>query len=115
MIASDKVDIAEMTGNSNAELWAFAARPSPHIMQVDKTNGSFIKDFAEPGITQTNPALAFAHWGGDYWAFVMDRTDPSSTVYQMDGVTGAMKSTTQNTGRYIVGAGVSTCAPLVIL
>ena len=39
----------------------------------------------------------------------------STTVYQIDGTTGAVKSTTaRRRSRTIVGAGVSTCAPVVI-
>jgi hypothetical protein len=55
-------------------------------------------------------AWAFAFWGGDFWLFTapgvasrVDRYRPS------DGSTVTMKS---NVGFNIVGAGVSTCAPL---
>ena len=41
-------------------------------------------------------------------------SDLSTTVHQMDGTTGMIKSSTPTSGRLIVGAGVSTCAPVVI-
>jgi hypothetical protein len=115
-IAEEAMGRAEMTGNSNAELWGFFADGAvPHVVQFDKTNGSFIKDFPEPSLaTASMSGFAFAHWGGDYWVFLYQQ-GVSTTVYQIDGMTGAVKSTTPNTGRSVVGAGVSTCAPVVIL
>ena len=44
----------------------------------------------------------------------MKNNETSTTVYQIDGTTGAIKGTTPNTGHTIVGAGVSTCAPTMI-
>ncbi|MDB4958912.1 MAG: hypothetical protein JWO36_6481, partial [Myxococcales bacterium] len=58
---------------------------------------------------------AFAFWGGVYWIFLMKDFELSTTVYQVDGTNGTIKSTTPASGRTIVGAGVSTCAPVVIL
>jgi hypothetical protein len=115
-VSASMADVAEMTGNSKAELWAFFPRPSPKVVQLDKTNGSVIKDFPEPAVARSNPGFAFAHWGGDFWLFIGDyNLGETSTVYQIDGATGAIKSTTAATGRTIVGAGVSTCAPIVLL
>ncbi len=60
-------------------------------------------------------AWAFASWGGDFFIFLMKDLEASTTVYQIDGATGAMKGQTSAAGRTIVGAGVSTCAPTIIL
>jgi hypothetical protein len=38
-----------------------------------------------------------------------------TTVYQVKGDTGVITTMTAAPGREIVGAGVSTCAPVVIL
>ena len=38
-----------------------------------------------------------------------------TTVYQFDASTGTLKGMTPTNNRTIVGAGVSTCAPTVIL
>jgi hypothetical protein len=115
-ISTDMPDVAELTGNANAELWAFFPRPMPHVAQLSKTDGSVIKEYAEPGVARQNPGFAFAHWGGDYWLFIGDyNTGEDTTVYQINGSNGGLTTTTTNTGRTIVGAGVSTCAPVVIL
>ena len=60
-------------------------------------------------------AYAFAHWGGHFWVFLQKNAETNTTVYQIDGMTGVISTTTPATGRTIVGAGVSTCAPVVIL
>ena len=65
-------------------------------------------------IEKVTTGYAFAHWGGDYWVFLIKNSEASTTVYQVNGMTGAITSTTPTTGRVIVGAGVPTCAPVVI-
>lgn len=108
-------DLPEMTGTGSAQLWGFQTDASTaHVVQFDKTNGTAITTYPEPTLTGTDTGYAFAAWGGDFWVFLIRSGEPSSTVYQVDGMTGAIKGTTATTGRTIVGAGVSTCAPTVI-
>jgi hypothetical protein len=108
--------LPEMTGTGNAELWGFFPEATnARVVQFDKATGAIVKTFMEPTLAGTMTGYAFAHWGGDYWVFLIKNSELSSTVYQVDGTTGAIKSTTPATGRTIVGAGVSTCAPVVIL
>ena len=57
---------------------------------------------------------AFAFYGGDFWVFLERMDESSTTVYQVDGTTGSITSSTPTLTRSIVGAGVSTCAPIVI-
>jgi len=107
--------LPEMTGTGNAELWGFFPdATTPRVVQFDKTTGAIIKSFNEPTLAAQDPGYAFAQWGGDYWVFLV-RSGGSTTVYQVDGMTGAIESTTAAPGRTIVGAGVSTCAPVVVL
>jgi hypothetical protein len=108
--------LPEMTGNGKAELWGFMpAATSARVVQFDKTSGAIVKTFDQPTLGGDMSGYAFAHWGGDYWVFLIRPTDASTIVYQVSGMTGAITSTTPTTGRTIVGAGVSTCAPVVIL
>ena len=72
------------------------------------------KTYSQPSLSGQATAWAFAFYGGDYWMFLMKGTESSTTVYQMNGSTGAITGMTLATGRVIVGAGVSTCAPVVI-
>jgi hypothetical protein len=104
----------ELTGTGNAELWGFFPdASSPRIAQLDKTNGAALKTFPL-SIAGMPAAWAFAFWGGDFWVFLMKGLETSTTVYQYDSTTGALKSMTQASGRRIVGAGVSTCAPVIL-
>lgn len=108
--------LPEMTGNGNAELWGFMPEVSTaRVVRFDKTNGTVAQAFTVPQLAGNQSAYAFAHWGGDYWVFLQKPTDANTTVYQVDGTTGAIESMTPAPGRTIVGAGVSTCAPTVVL
>lgn len=106
----------ELTGNGNAELWGFFPdASSPRVEKINKATGAADKTFNEPSLSGTPQAWAFGFYGGDYWIFLMTEFDVATQVYQVDGTTGSIKSMTDTTSRIIVGAGVSTCAPVVIL
>lgn len=61
------------------------------------------------------PARAVAFWGGDFWVFLQLPPATSTVVYRVDGKTFMPRTAIADTGRSIVGAGVSTCAPLTLL
>lgn len=107
----------ELTGTGNAELWGFfPAASGSRIEQISKANGSAMKTFPLPSALTGQPlAWAFAAWGGDFWVFLERDTDSATTVYQIDGTTGMLEGMTPTGNREIVGAGVSTCAPVIIL
>jgi hypothetical protein len=111
----------ELTGNSNGELWGFLPdATSPKIEQINKTNGNPISPANLPSTMQGTPlAWAFAFFGGNYYIFLMKDNsggifpETSTTVYEVSP-TGQLMSTLPTNTRVIVGAGVSTCAPIVI-
>ena len=111
-----ETDLPEMTGTGSAQLWGFQVDASTaRCVQFDKTNGSITNTFNIPSLASSDAGYAFAFWGGDFWIFLIRvNTDTETKVYQIDGMTGAIKSTTSSGGRTIVGAGVSTCAPVVV-
>jgi hypothetical protein len=110
----------ELTGNANAELWAFFPdATNPKIQGINKASGAAITPAPLPAGLKGEPAAwAFAFYGGDYWIFLAKQDGLGgalpTTVYQVSP-TGALKGMTPTTNRRIVGAGVSTCAPVVIL
>ena len=109
----------ELTGNGNAELWGWfpsdeTGSTTPSVQKIDKTTGQPITTYMLPSLQGMPSAWAFAFWGGDYWIFLAKDFDLSTTVYQIDGTNGQIKGSTPTNGRLIVGAGVSTCAPVVI-
>ncbi len=111
----------ELTGNSNAKLWGWfpsntSSSTTPRISKLDKTTGAALQTFELPDLREPTLDWAFANWGGDYWVFLLSTLDSTtSRIHQIDGTTGAIKSSTSADGRKIVGAGVSTCAPTVLL
>jgi hypothetical protein len=108
----------ELTGTGNAELWGWfpsANGSTPRVEQIDKASGAPVKTYSLPTLAGMPAAWAFAFYGGDFFIFLMRDTDGATTVYQIDGTNGSIKGTTPTANRTIVGAGVSTCAPVVIL
>jgi hypothetical protein len=116
----------ELTGNANAELWGFFPdATNPRIEKINKTTAAADSTFplTDAASFQGQPlAWAWAFYGGDYWIFLekdpasdvlMINPETSTTVYQISD-TGVLKGKTAAPGRVIVGAGVSTCAPVVI-
>ncbi len=112
----------ELTGTGNAELWGFFPQTqtmNARIVQLDKTTGAAARTYQAPALNESSPlaqpqAWAFAFHGGSFWVFLMKSTDTQTQVYQFDASTGAMTGTTASGGRKIVGAGVSTCAPIIL-
>ncbi|MGZ3451726.1 MAG: hypothetical protein ACXWUG_05270 [Polyangiales bacterium] len=108
----------EFTGNAAGELWAFMPQASPpKVAQLDKTTGKAIKTFnlsaLKTSILVSPSAWAFAFWGGDYYIFLQGDLDSSTNVWKMTSA-GVVTKYIADTGFRIVGAGVSTCAPLSI-
>lgn len=104
----------ELTGTGGAELWGFFPGNNPRIAQLNKTSGAQGMAFSLPALNGQPLAWAFAFHGGDFHVFLMKDFDSSTTVYHVDGTTGAVKNETSAGGRAIVGAGVSTCAPVIL-
>jgi hypothetical protein len=62
-------------------------------------------------ITGDIGAWAFAFWGGTFYVFAT--VGDNSTVRSVDRATGKHALVLQHLAQRIVGAGVSTCAPLM--
>jgi hypothetical protein len=116
----------ELTGTGSAELWAFfpsdtTGTTEPKVAKLDKATGALATPFPLTQLKGIPNAWAFAFWGGDYWVFLAKSsagplpTPGKTVVYQVDGTNGGIKGMTDTVTRTIVGAGVSTCAPVVIL
>lgn len=100
---------AEFTGTGDARLYGFFNMTPINIAEVDRQSGHIISQAPQPTI-KIGSGWAFAFWGGDFWLF----TSPSGTS-QIDRYSPAAGTTTTvktMLGTNIVGAGVSTCAPV---
>jgi len=89
----------------------------PAVARIDKSTGH-VADAADyfelPQLSSNAEAWAFAFWGGYFYIFYKTFTDASTNVYQLDPDSGNLDTYAASTGMRIVGAGVSTCAPVVV-
>jgi hypothetical protein len=122
----------EMTGTGDGGLWGFIPRcansalpaPNPNVtdvlLQIDPTSGATLASYsytppsgADGGDCTGSENWAMKFWGGYFWIFVntsiskVARDNPATII-----PVGDTKDASHPNGRYIVGAGVSTCAPL---
>jgi hypothetical protein len=105
----------ELTGTGGAELWGFFPDTrNPKVARISKTSGALSDTFALPTLQGDPAAWAFAFWGGDFWIFLQRANDTSTTVWHLVQSNGHLEAAVPNSGRHIVGAGVSTCAPVTI-
>jgi hypothetical protein len=106
-IIGPMTDIAELTGNSAGELWGFFGKLSPPLLaRVDKETGAISGAIELSGMSSCE-SFAFAFWGGDFYMFC------DGSVFRLTG-DSVFSVLMPGTGIEIVGAGVSTCAPLEI-
>ncbi|MFO0611723.1 MAG: hypothetical protein U0414_03980 [Polyangiaceae bacterium] len=107
---------AEMTGTGDARLFGFFLSTPVVVAEIDKSTSKVLSKTTLPDI-HIGSAWAFAFWGGDFWLFTspnggnsrIDRYRPNPGS-PSDGATTLM---VEDAGLEIVGAGVSTCAPVV--
>ena len=105
---------AELTGTGDGRLYGFFTTTPVQVAQIDKATGSITDARPLPGV-ETPQAWAFTFWGGDFYLY----TAPSALVGRTTNVTRYRPSDgsidtgyMRDIGFRIVGAGVSTCAPI---
>lgn len=108
----DKINArAELTGTGDARLFgAFEGSPY-NVAEIDKATAKILSQAPQSAINYApnSSNFAFAFWGGDFYLFVGPGTKTDVFHYKpSDGTTTKVSSVTFE----IVGAGVSTCAPL---
>jgi hypothetical protein len=101
---------SELTGTGDGRLFAFYTDglAGSNVGQIDKTNGNVIAASPLPNVDQ-GTAWAFGFWGGDFYLFTAPDTTSTATRFRpSDGSTTVVATFPYR----IVGAGVSTCAPV---
>lgn len=111
----------ELTGTADARLFGFFAG-SPYgdagttsVTQIDPSTEGAMQSWPLPTV-DTGSDWAFAFWGGSFYLFTADKyneSDPYTTVTRLDPSTGMVTVMAQSIGFRVVGAGVSTCAPVL--
>lgn len=107
----------ELTGTGAGELWGFFPDTMPRsVRQIDKTSGETPVTFPLDVLgTDSARAWAFAFWGGRFYVFLQRSSDPSTKIWRLDPSDGSLEEVVSDTGYRIVGAGVSTCAPVELI
>lgn len=109
----------ELTGTGAAELYGFFPDTSPpSVRQIDKLSGATTRSFPMSALGSGGTgdrAWAFAFWGGRFFVFYKGPTDATTNVWRLDPADGSVVEVVHDTGYRIVGAGVSTCAPVVLI
>lgn len=103
---------AELTGTGDARLFGFFTTTPVQVAEIDKASGAILNTSALSQV-ETPSAWAFSFWGGDFYLYTASGVSLSSNVtrYQITNqITDPAYMT--NIGFRIVGAGVSTCAPV---
>jgi hypothetical protein len=101
----------ELTGTGDARLFGFFTTTPAYLAEIQKANGTTPVAAVLPGVDATMGGYAFSFWGGKFW-FYTASTTPTSSVTMYDPATLQTQVVLSDIGFVIVGAGVSTCAPL---
>lgn len=111
-------DAPDLSGTGSGELWGyFQFRGPPQVSRLSTESGREDLTYSLSSLEGLPEDWAFAFWGGDLWIFLKRQTDASTHVYRVTNLHLPNPTVTRvlyNTTRRIVGAGVSTCAPLVL-
>jgi hypothetical protein len=114
IVAGKHKENPELTGTADGKLWGyFPDEPRGFVTELDKKTARAIgRKYTLPDIGTVN-AFAFAHWGGTFYIFAAKEENGKSSVHAVDRKTGKYRLVLETTPYEIVGAGVSTCAPLL--
>lgn len=113
-ISAIDYDGGELTGTGDGRLFAFAGANPAKLVEYDKDTGAVVETTPLTGLELTQ-AFAFAFWGGDFYFFTEAQelaTYSKVTRLDHDG-DGTLETVNANAPIRVVGAGVSTCAPVV--
>lgn len=103
---------AELTGTGDGRLYGFFTTfPNATLATIEKSSATTSNIHDLDGV-YTGNAWAFSFWGGDFWFYTSTGTEPSK-VTRLHTQTNQLEVVLEDAGGFrIVGAGVSTCAPL---
>lgn len=107
---------AELTGTGDGRLFGFFTTTPVQVAQLDKQSGAVIQSTPLPGV-EAPETWAFSFWGGDFYLYtapprLFDPTRTSNVTRYRPSDGSIDTRYMENIGFRVVGAGVSTCAPI---
>lgn len=107
---------AELTGTGDGRLFGFFTTTPVEVAELDRTSGAVLSTTKLPAV-ETPAAWAFSFWGGDFYLYTapdptLEPTRTTNVTRYRPGDGSVDAAYMLNIGFRIVGAGVSTCAPL---
>jgi hypothetical protein len=102
----------ELTGTGDARLFGFFTTTPVQLAEIDKSTGATKTPKAFTDIPKPN-AWAFSFWGGDFYFYTAVSISFTNVARYRPSDGSVDTKYMTNIGFRIVGAGVSTCAPLV--
>lgn len=106
---------AELTGTGEGRLFGFFTTTPVRVAEIDKATAAIVHS-APLTQVETPQAWAFSFWGGDFYLYTAPSalTGRSSSVTRYRPSDGSVDTGyLREVGFRIVGAGVSTCAPIL--
>jgi hypothetical protein len=106
----------ELTGTGDAKLYGyFTTSPNVRVAEIDKATANILTDHELMGFPPPSD-WAFSFWGGDFYLYAVPvpvNNSANSSVVHYNPKTQALDlSYVPDVGFTIIGAGVSTCAPI---
>jgi len=102
---------AELTGTGAGEVWGLFTTSPASLVPIDPHTGATGTVHAMAGV-ETGTAWTFAFWGGDFWVFTAQPNQNTHVTRVQPDKAFAVTPLNLDMGFRVVGAGVSTCAPL---
>jgi len=104
-------DPGELTGTGDGRLFGFFLSTPVSVAEIAPSTAKILSITPQPTV-DVGGGWAFAFWGGDFWLF----TAPNLFSSQVDRYQPSTKQTAKvaEVAFKIVGAGVSTCAPVEV-
>jgi hypothetical protein len=108
---------AELSGTGGGILYGFFTTTPSSLATID-TSGAAVSNVISLGsVNNSTGGYAFSFWGGDFWIYTAFSSDPNASpttsVTHYVSADGGIGVPMSNIGFTIVGAGSSTCVPIV--
>jgi hypothetical protein len=104
---------AELSGTGGGVLYGFFTTTPSSVAQIDKANAAVSGVIPLGTVMNSQGGYAFSFWGGDFWIYTAFPPAQFSSVTHYVSADGGVGVVMPQLTFTIVGAGSSTCVPIV--